>query len=155
MPLDDTSAKSACPLKAAKPDPHGEARAELGRTLAALLTRAKTPKSRKVLNYWASSRADSQSEAWREAAKKDLIASAVLPDYAKNPLPVGTVATIYADPLVVLSVKVTHQASRLNVDACFADLAAAGVKLALLKKMRKRHTTKFNGAHTVTALLTE
>ena len=51
-------------------------------------------------------------------------------------------------------VKVTQQASRLNVDAFVADLAAAGVKTALLRKLRKRHTTDFSGAHIITALLT-
>jgi hypothetical protein len=153
MPLDDT-ARRAKPGAAVKPDVHAERRAELDRNLAALLARAKTTKSGKVLRFNAASLAVSQSEAWREAAKKDLIASGVLPDYARNPLPAGTVATIYADPLVILAVKVTQQASRLNADAFVADLAAAGVKAALLRKLRKRHTTEFNGAHTVTALLT-
>jgi len=157
MPLDDTLAKprsrARSPKAAAKPDPNAEVRAELDRAYAELLSKAKTAKSREVLAYWASSRADSQSDAWREAAKKALIASGVLPDYAANPLPVGTVATIYSDPLVMLSVKVTQQAARLNVDACFADLAAAGVKVGLLRRLRKRHTTEFGGAHIITALL--
>jgi hypothetical protein len=159
MPLDGTtrranprSPKAAVP---GKPDANADARAELDRTLARLMARAKTAKSREVLAYWASSRAGSQSDAWREGAKKALIARGVLPDYATNPLPVGTVATIYADPLAMLTVKVTQQASRLNVDAFVADLAAEGVKAALLRKLRKRHTTDFSGAHIITALLTE
>jgi len=149
MPLDDTGSRAK-----PKPDPHADARAELDRTLAALLARAKTAKSRAVLAYWASSLACSQDEAWRGSAKKALVASNVLPDYTANPLPVGTVATIYSDPLVMLAVKVVQQASRLNVDAFVADLAAAGVKTALLRKLRKRHTTDFSGAHIITALLT-
>ena len=157
MPLDDISAKprsrARSPEAAAKPEPAAEARAELDRAFAELLAKAKTAKSRAVLAYWASSRADSQSDAWREESKRALIASGVLPDYAANPLPVGTVATIYSDPLVMLSVKVVQQADRLAVDAFVADLVAAGVKLPLLRRLRKRHTTGFSGAHTITALL--
>jgi hypothetical protein len=160
MPLDAATitrrAARPKPKVAATPksDAHVEARGELDRTLAGLLPRAKTARSRAVLAHWASSRAGSQSDAWRDETKKALIASGVLPDYTASPLPVGTVETIYSDPLVMLSVKVVQQASRLSVDAFVADLAAAGVKLSLLRRMRKRHTTDFAGAHIITALLT-
>lgn len=158
MPLDDTTRRikpKPKPKPAPKPDANAVARAELDLTLAGLLSRAKTAKGRDVLAYWGSSLACSQAESWRGSAKKALIARGVLPDYTTNPLPVGTVETIYADPLVLLTVKVTQQASRLAVDAFVADLLEAGVKPALLKKLRKRHTTDFSGAHIITAVLTE
>ncbi len=155
MPLDDTTRARPKPKAAAKPDPHTIARGELDRSLAGLLARAKTTKSRAVLAYWAASRAGSQNDAWRDGAKKALIAAGVLPDYTATPLPVGSVETIYSDALVMLAVKVTQQASRLNVDAFVADLVEEGVKPALLRKLRKRHTTDFAGAHIITALLTE
>lgn len=158
MPLDDTLRRTrAKPAKAspapAKPDAFFEARAELDRTLAALLARAKTTKSRGWVRYGVASRAVSVCDAWRELEKKALIASGALPDYTANPLPVGTVLTVYTDPLVTAGVKVTPQSPRLNVDAFVADLAATGVKTATLRRLRRKHTTEFNGAHIITAML--
>jgi len=155
VPVESTPAVPAKRSHARKPasDANAEARAELDRTLAALLPRAKTAASRAWVTYAVATRAVSLNEAWRETSKKALVASGSLPDYAANPLPVGTVLTVYSDPLVTAGVKVVPQAPRLNVDACFADLLAAGVKPALLKRLRKKHTTDFSGAHILTALL--
>jgi hypothetical protein len=164
MPLDDTAnpakrshkakpADPARPVAAPKPDANAAARAELDATLATLLPRAKTARDRLAVQYWAASRGTALNEAWRESAKKAAVVGNVIPDYATNPLPVGTVATVYSSPLVTIGVKVTPQAPRLNVDAFCADLLAAGFKAATLKRLRKKHSTEFNGAHVITAML--
>jgi hypothetical protein len=159
MPLDDTNQPKrkhvrTKPLLDSKPNANALARAELPATLAALCMRAKTSTSRKWVTYAVATQSQSLSEAWRDASKKALVACGALPDYAANPLVVGTHATIYTDPLVTVGVKVVPQAPRLDIDACFADLLDAGVKPALLKRLRKKHTTEFNGAHIITTLLT-
>lgn len=136
-----------------KPDANAAARAELDATLAATMARAKTARDRLAVTLWASKRGVSLNEAWADAAKKAAIAEGLIPDYAANPLPVGTVATVYSSALVTIGVQVTQQAPRLNVDAFVADLVAAGVKVATLRRLRKKHTTVFNGAHVITALL--
>jgi hypothetical protein len=147
------SADPARPVAAPKPDANAAARADLDATLAELLPRAKTARDRLAVTYWAASRGTALNEAWRESAKKAAVVGNVIPDYTTNPLPVGTVATVYSSPLVTIGVKVTPQSPRLNVDACFAYLEVSGVNKALLKRARKRFTTDFPGAHVITAML--
>jgi hypothetical protein len=135
------------------PNVNGIARAALVNTLASLIARTKSSVSRKWVTYAVATQSQSLSEAWRDESRRALIACGALPDYRAAPLSVGTQATIYSDALVTVGVKVTKQPPSLDVDACFADLLAAGVKPALLKRLRKKHTTAFNGAHILTALL--
>jgi hypothetical protein len=135
------------------PNANGIARAALVNTLASLIARTKTSVSRKWVTYAVATQSGSLNETWRDDAKKALIACGALPDYGKEPLPVGTQLTIYSDPLVTVGVKVVAQAPRLHADAFCADLLAAGVKPAVLKRLRKKHTVEFNGSHILTALL--
>jgi hypothetical protein len=131
------------------------ARAELVNTLATLISRAKSPTSRKWVTYAIATRAVSLNETWREESKKALVACGALPDYSADPLPIGTQATIYSDPLVIAGVQVNQQANRIrDVDAFFAALEAAGLTKRVVRQLRKTWMTDFNGAHVITAMLT-
>jgi hypothetical protein len=51
---------------------------------------------------------------------------------------------------VTINLKVVPQAPRVNTAALVAALEQAGVKPALLKRLVKKHTEKFGGAHIFT-----
>jgi hypothetical protein len=82
------------------------------------------------------------------------VAGGLLPDHTADPMPVGTFETVYSGSLVTITVKVANQPDRVAVPALLADLEAAGVKAALLRRLVKKHSTSFAGAHTFTASLT-
>jgi hypothetical protein len=152
MPLDDTTRRTK---PKPKPIALSAARADLDRTLAILLPKARTAKDKLALDYWAASEAERLDAAWREKAKRAAIRGGVLPDYATNPLPIGTSETVYASPLLTIGLKVVRQADRVNVPGVVAYLEKSGVNAALLKRALKRNTEQFGGAHVFTALLAQ
>jgi hypothetical protein len=103
--------------------------------------------------YWSASLLSRLADARREKAKKAAVTGGVLPDHLAEPYPIGTAATVYAGPTVTISLKVVPQADRVNTAALVADLQKAGVKPALLKRLVKKHTEQFGGAHIFTAAL--
>ena len=127
--------------------------AEIGRPRGAAASRKPT-KDVLAWEYAVSSLLARLSDARRDKAKKAAIAGGVLPDYAANPLPIGTADTVYVSPLVTIGLKVVAQAERVNVPNLVADLLAAGVKPAVLTKLIKKNTESFAGAHVFTASLT-
>lgn len=143
MPLDDTQSR---------PKPT-DARADLDRKLAAVLPRARTTKDRLGLALWAATEAVRLDEASKEKAKRAAVAGGVLPDLTANPLPVGTVETVYSSPLLTIGLKVVRQADRTDVPAMMAYLEKNGVKPALLKRAIKRNTNSMGVANIFTALL--
>jgi hypothetical protein len=146
MPLDVQPADKTAALT--------EGFTDLGRCVNAMLPKTPSAIDRAALEYWASSLVCRLADAWRDRTKRAAVASGALPDHATNPLPVGTAETVYAGPLVTISVKVVEQADRVNVAALVADLEQAGVASRLLKRLVKKHTKSFGGAHVFTASLT-
>jgi hypothetical protein len=90
----------------------------------------------------------------RERARRAAVAAGVLPDYAADPAPIGTACIVYAGALVTIAVKVVSQGDRIDGAGLVADLVAAGVDRKLLRKLVRKHTTSFAGAHTFMASLT-
>jgi hypothetical protein len=106
-----------------------------------------------AMDYYGSSAVAAIAEAWRGKAKKTAIALGVLPNYEAEPFDIGTAETVYTDAFTTISLRVTPQAPRVDVDGLVADLEAAGIKPALLKRLLKKHTRTFAGAHVFTASL--
>lgn len=126
---------------------------EIGRVNGTMIPRRSNAKDRIAYEYWVSSLLNRLSEARRDKARRAAVAGGVLPDHAANPMPVGTVETVYAGGLVTIAMKVVEQADRVDVAGLMADLEAAGVAAKLLKRLAKRHTRTFPGAHVFTASL--
>lgn len=168
MPLDAT-AKPPAKQRAAKPPKltaaeraqrATERTAELatafslvGHRFGGLEEKVTTP-DKLAFEYWAASEISSLAEKRRDEAKKAAVTGGVIPDFKANPLDVGTRSTLYISELLTIAVDVTQQAPRLDGLALVADLVKAGVKPGLLKRLVKRHTKTFAGAHVITATLT-
>ena len=158
MPLDDTGSRVNQRLVAerkrsqtrGKPKPAAlvVGRDETERRLEELLLLAKTAEVRAWLEYWAATEDERRAVARREKAKR-----AVVPDFAANPLPVGTVETLFSCPLLTVGVKVVRQADRVDVAGVVAYLGQSGVKPALLRRAVRRNSMVFAGAHIITVLL--
>lgn len=123
---------------------------ELGRQLP----KSRNAKDRLAFEYWVSSILSRLAEARREKAKRAAVAGGVLPDHSAAPMPIGTTETVYTGELVTIGVKVVEQASRLDAAGFIADLEKAGLPARTLKRLVKKHTTTFSGAHIFTASLT-
>jgi hypothetical protein len=151
LPLDDThprtKAKPAIPLD--RTATITEAFGEIG----IALPRSRNAQDKLADEYWAASVLAGLAEKRREKAKRAAVAGNVLPDHAAHPLAIGTAETVYTGALVRIDVKVVEQADRVDVVGFVADLERAGVKLATLKRLRKKHTKSFAGAHVFTASL--
>ena len=126
---------------------------EIGRAIRTMLPKATTAKDRLAAEYLAASLTSRLSEAWRDKTKRAAVGGGVLPDHTADPFPVGTVETVYTGALVTISVKVVEQADRVDVAGLVASLEKAGVKPTLLKRLVKKHTKSFAGAHVFTASL--
>lgn len=131
----------------------GAVSAKLDDLVKAMLPSRASPTEQAAAEYWASSVTNALIEMRRAKAKKIATALHVLPDYVATPFPVGTAETIYADPLVTIGMKVVEQADRIDTLALVADLESAGVASKLLKRLVKKHTRAFAGAHIFTAVL--
>jgi hypothetical protein len=165
MPLDAAikpkparSAKPAAPSRAQRATEKTAAIAsafqEIGRVNGTMMPLSKKADDKLAWEYFAASELSSLAEKRRDVAKLAAVKGGVIPDYSAHPLEVGTSATAYISDLLTIGVKVTAQADRVNVLGLVADLKAAGVETRLLKRLVKRHTKSFAGAHSVTALLT-
>ena len=146
MPLDST--RSYGPTAAVT-----EAFLDIGHINGTALPKAKGATEKIAWEYWVSSLLAQLAEVRREKAKRAAIAGGVLPDIAANPLPVGTTQAVYAGTLVTIGVKVVGQSDRVNVPALVADMLAAGFAPRVVKRLVKKHTRSFAGAHVFTASL--
>jgi hypothetical protein len=140
------------PLDTAKPAGVTDAIAEAF-TAIGYPNESRNARDRLAEEYWSASLLSRFADARREKAKKAAVTGGVLPDHLTHPYPVGTSETIYAGATVTINLKVVPQADRLNTAALVADLQKAGVKPALLKRLVKKHTETFGGAHIFTASL--
>ena len=104
--------------------------------------------------YYVASVGCQTQESRREKAKRACIAAGLIPDTAINPLPVGTLETVYAGLFVTIGLKVAAQADRTNVPGLVADLLAH-IPAKTLNRLVKKHTRSFAGAHIFTASLIE
>jgi hypothetical protein len=127
--------------------------AGIGATVQAMLPRRASAKEHAAAQYWGASVTQQLAEAWRGRAKEQATALGVLPDYVAHPYQVGTSGTVYEGTMVTIGMKVVEQADRVNVPGLVADLLAAGVKPAVLKRLVRRNTKQFHGAHIFTASL--
>ncbi len=118
-----------------------------------MLPKRHSANERAAAEYWGASVASQVAEQWRGKAKAQAVAAGVLPDHEAHPSPIGTMETIYADKLISISMKVVAQADRVDVTSLIADLTKAGLPERVLKKLLKRHTRTFPGAHIFTASL--
>lgn len=125
----------------------------LGTLVAGMVPKRGSAKQRAAAEYWGASLASQAAEGWRGKAKVKAVAEGVLPDYETNPSPIGTAETVYTDGLVAVGMKVVAQADRHDVPGLVADLTKAGVDPKVLKRLLKKHTRSFNGAHIFTATL--
>jgi hypothetical protein len=143
------------PLDAAKTLPKIGAAETINEAFAAIRfpNTARNARDRLAEEYWASSLLSRNADARREKAKRAAVTGGVLPDHLARPYPVGTSETVYAGATVTINLKVVPQADRVNTAALVAALEKAGVKPALLKRLVKKHTEKFGGAHIFTASL--
>jgi len=148
---------SAARAKAAPAPPINEVIAsnfaDLGRPGQAIVPRSAKVADAAAWEYWVSSLLLQLAERRREAAKRAATVARVLPDYINEPFPVGTAETVYSGPLISIALKVVPQTPRVDVASLMADLAAAGVKPALLKRLLKKHTIEYAGAHVFTPTL--
>lgn len=135
---------------------HGAAFAQafgaLASVAAAVVPKRHSPRAKAAAAYWGASLANQAAEAWRSKAKAVCVAEGVLPDPA-SPSPIGTIETVYADATISIAMKVVAQADRVDVVALVADLTKAGVDPKVLKRLTKKHTRSFAGAHIFTASL--
>jgi hypothetical protein len=127
--------------------------ATIGRAGMAPAPRASKVADAAAWEYWVASLLLQLAERRREAAKRAATVARVLPDYINDPYPVGTVETVYSGPLVSIALKVVPQPPRVDVAALLNDLADLGVKPATLKRLVKKHTIEYAGAHVFTATL--
>lgn len=146
MPLDDTRPLDRTASVA-------EAVAETGRIIRATLPRKATEKDKLFADFWGWSLVLRMVEPLRDKSKRAAIAGGVLPDHSANPFAIGTSETVYTSDLGSIGMKVVEQAERLDVPAFVADLEKIGVKPAQLKRLLKKHTRQFPGAHIFTASL--
>lgn len=130
-----------------------DAFAEIGRVNGTMMPRSHNPQERVAYEYWVASLLARLSEARRERAKKAAVAAAILPDHVASPMPIGTAETVYAGDVVTISVKVVEQSPRLDVAGFLAEAEKLGIPPAKLRRMVKKHTTQFSGAHVFTASL--
>jgi hypothetical protein len=114
---------------------------------------SRSARDRLAEEYWSASLLSRFADARREKAKKAAVTGGVLRDHLAEPYPVGTSETVYAGATVTINLKVVPQAPRVDTAALVADLQKAGVKPALLKRLVKKHTEQFGGAHIFTAAL--
>ncbi len=131
-----------------------QAMAEIAESIQAMLPRRASATERAAAEYWGASIANQLAEAWRNRAKRLAVAQGVLPDHTADPYPIGTSETVYVGTLVTVSLKVVEQADRVDVPGLVADLIASGIKPAVLKRLLRRHTKSFAGAHIFSASLT-
>jgi hypothetical protein len=117
------------------------------------MTKTRNAKDRMAMEYWAASVLLGLAEKRRDKAKRAAVAGGVLPDHAAHPMAIGTAETVYTGAQVRIDVKVVEQADRVDVPAMMVDLERAGVKLVTLRRLLKKHTKTFNGAHIFTASL--
>lgn len=146
MPLDSTRPPDRT---AAVSDAVGE----IGRIIRAMLPRKATEQDKLFADFWGFSLAQRLIEPLRDKSKRAAIAGQVLPDHSAKPFPIGTAETVYSSDLGSISMKVVEQADRLDVAGFVADLEKAGVRPALIKRLLKKHTKTFAGAHIFTATL--
>lgn len=125
----------------------------IDRMVGAMLPKGTTEPDRTSVRHYASSLVARKAEAWRDQTKRAAVAGGVLPDHSADPYPVGTAETVFTGKYVVIGLKVVEQADRVDVAGLVADLAKAGVKPAVLKRLVKRHTRSFPGAHIYSASL--
>ena len=118
-----------------------------------MLPKRATAKQRAAVDYWCASLANQTAESWRGKAKVKCVAEGVLPDHEAHPSPIGTAETVYVDEIVSIGMKVVAQADRCDVAALVADLTKAGVDQKVLKRLVKKHTKTYAGAHIFTASL--
>lgn len=147
MPLDDTR-----PLD--RTTAVTEAVTELGRVIRATLPRKATDKDKLFADFWGWSLVLRMVEPLRDKSKRAAVAGEVLPDHTAHPFAIGTSETVYSSELGSIGMKVVEQAERLDVPAFIADLEKIGIKPAQLKRLLKKHTRQFPGAHIFTASLT-
>jgi hypothetical protein len=130
-----------------------DALAQIGRVNGTMMPKSRKRGDAEAYEFFTASLINQLNEARRNQAKKALIAKGIMPDYSADPLPAGTVQTVFSGDVVSLSVKVVEQAARVNVAALVADLEKAGFPPGKLKRLIRKHTTAFNGAHIITASL--
>jgi hypothetical protein len=145
------------PLKAARGNDRTgavtAAFADIGRAGDTLLPRSRTTLDRLAEEFWRSQVLNRLAEKRKDESKAAAVAGGVLPDYKAEPSPVGTAETVYSGATVAITLRVNAQADHVDVPGLVADLEKAGVKPAVLRRLVRKHTTSFGGAHVFTASL--
>jgi hypothetical protein len=154
MPLDATHANTAeTPFRLSKTGVITEAFANIGTTADTMMPRPRKARDRVAEELWRAQLLSGLAEQRKNDAKRAAIAAGVLPDYTTEPFPVGTAETVYAGPAVTIGLKVVNQGDRVDVPGLVADLEKSGIKPTVLKRLVKKHTRSFGGAHIFTASL--
>jgi hypothetical protein len=87
------------------------------------------------------------AEKRRERATKAAVKAGVLFDHTESPLPIGTERDIYEGKVLAIGVSVVEPQVKFDDEAFVLDLAKAGVKPAVLKRLRHKHTHPFKPIH--------
>lgn len=91
------------------------------------------------------------AEARKKKAHAAAVKAGVIFDHEKDPQPIGSNTRVYAGDVIEIACSVTTPATRLDADAFVSDLEKAGVKLALLNRLRNKHTHENRAPHKFTA----
>ena len=140
-------------LKADRAAAFTEAFALFANVVTSMLPKRSTAKQRAAVDYWCASLANQTAEAWRGKAKAVCVVQGVLPHHELHPMPIGTTETVYADELVSIGLKVVAQADRCDVAALVVELIKTGVEERSLRRLVKKHTKSYPGAHIFSASL--
>ncbi len=146
MPLDATRAAN-------RTDAIDAAFDSIGNDAATRLPRGRRNAEVAAEEYLIATRLLARAEKRRERAAKGAVAAGVLPDHRAHPMPLGEHPAIWTGEYVTVSVSVVQQAAKLDTEGLIADLIEAGVKPALIERLRARRTTEFAPAHRFTAAL--
>lgn len=87
------------------------------------------------------------AEARKTAAVKAAVKLGVMFDHAKDPMPVGTNALVYAGDVVEISVSVSTAAEKLDATELGVALVKNGVKLALVERLFRQCTHANRAPH--------
>ena len=141
-------------LKAnAKTGAINDAFAAIGRTDPTDMPRSKLNTEPAAWEYHVASHLLRLAEARKKKAHAAAVKAGVIFDHEKEPMPVGTNTLTYAGNVVEISVAVTTPSTRLDAAAFVDDLAAAGVKRALLERLTGEHTKESRAPHKFTSSL--
>lgn len=135
------------PLDAARAASRTEALAHEFAQLGTVTPRGTPRKDLALHEYWVASSLRAWAEPRYRRALAALVELRVIRDPERFPEPVGTSRDVATGGFVSVRLTVAEPQERLDLPGFLADLEAAGVKRALIKRLRAKHTSVARAAH--------